>query len=296
MMKQIHINYFCRVAENHSVTIVAKQLGVSQPAVSYAIKEFESDLGLKLFIREKKKLILTPDGKKIYSFLKPAIDEVSKAERKMLNYAKSKATLRIATPSGIGSQTLTSCVAGFQKTNPSAKTIAMEMDFEQAHAAILNGDVDVAVQIYPKLFNDAGLVRNDFAEPQLMFAVAKGHPLEDAQSLRFEDIAHTPIALTAENSLIYQTVLDEFDRQGVTPNVILSTPQISTIMELVDHGSAGTFLYPDEKLVRDSRIRLIPIRPELRFVAGVFYAQGVELSKTAQNVIQYVKKKMLEFR
>ncbi|MBQ4255781.1 MAG: LysR family transcriptional regulator [Bacilli bacterium] len=293
-MKQMHINYFCRVARAKSLTVVARELGVSQPAVSYAIKEFEDELGLKLFTREKKKINLTPDGKKIYSFLGPALEQMDIAVKKAQNYAKSKSVLRLAIPETFGSLTVTKHLNAFKSLFPDFKVLVKELEFNDARDMIFSGDIDIAVQVYPVEFNDEDLVFLKASETPLYFVVGRNHPLAAFNSLRFEEIANTPIVLPSENSLIYQSVVAEFERQGLTPNIILSSPQQSTIVELVEYGNSATFLCHDPLIAKNPKIKLIPIKPEIRFAVGLFYAKSTQLSSSSKAVADHIYNVMVK--
>ncbi|MCR5079061.1 MAG: LysR family transcriptional regulator [Bacilli bacterium] len=295
-MKQMHINYFCRVARSKSITMVARELGVSQPAVSYAIKEFEEELGLKLFSREKKRLNLTPDGKKIYSFLGPALEKMDAAVRKSVNYSKSKSILRVAVPQVFGAMSLSGAINSFREHFPDYKVLAKEMEFQEARNAVLSGDADIAIQVYPKDFNDEDLVQLNANEPPLYCVVNRSHPLAKADSLRFDEIGNTPILLPNENSIIYQSVISEYERQGIIPNIVLSSPQQSTIVEMLGYGDAAAFLCKDSILESNPKLKFIPVKPEIKFVSGCFYARSNELSQTAKDVIAYVMKVMSAYR
>ncbi|MCO5386757.1 MAG: LysR family transcriptional regulator [Desulfosporosinus sp.] len=54
---------FAQVVEEQSFTMVARKLGISQPAVSNQIRAFEEKLGVKLLYRKGKGFALTPEGR-----------------------------------------------------------------------------------------------------------------------------------------------------------------------------------------------------------------------------------------
>ena len=63
-----HMKIFISVCKEKSITIAAKKLYISQPAVSNAIKELESYYGTPLFDRISKKIYLTETGKTVYDY------------------------------------------------------------------------------------------------------------------------------------------------------------------------------------------------------------------------------------
>ena len=71
------LRYFISVAEHLNFTEAAKQLFVAQPAVSQQIKSLEKEIGIKLFVRDKHSVQLTPAGK---VFLNDAIEMLNRFE------------------------------------------------------------------------------------------------------------------------------------------------------------------------------------------------------------------------
>ena len=73
---------FYVVANNHNITKASEELNISQPAISKSIKNLEEQLGGKLFVRTKRGVILTEEGKEFYNYIKQAIEYINNAENK----------------------------------------------------------------------------------------------------------------------------------------------------------------------------------------------------------------------
>ena len=73
---------FYTVANHGNITAAAKELNISQPAISKSIKNLEEQLGGTLFIRTKRGVILTNEGKEFYNYIKKAIEYITSAENK----------------------------------------------------------------------------------------------------------------------------------------------------------------------------------------------------------------------
>ncbi|NLO32727.1 MAG: LysR family transcriptional regulator, partial [Candidatus Hydrogenedentes bacterium] len=80
-MTLLQLKYFQSVCRYDSVSKAAESLNISQPAISIAIKELEEEFGVSLFIRDKKRLVLTTEGtfflNKV-SEIQPQIDSLSR--------------------------------------------------------------------------------------------------------------------------------------------------------------------------------------------------------------------------
>lgn len=73
---------FYVVANHSNITKASEELNISQPAISKTIKNLEEQLGGQLFIRTKRGVILTSEGKEFYNYIKQAIEYINNAENK----------------------------------------------------------------------------------------------------------------------------------------------------------------------------------------------------------------------
>ncbi len=73
---------FYVVANHSNITKASEELSISQPAISKSIKSLEEQLGGQLFVRTKRGVILTEEGKEFYNYIKQAIEYINNAENK----------------------------------------------------------------------------------------------------------------------------------------------------------------------------------------------------------------------
>ncbi len=73
---------FYEVANYGNITKASEHLNISQPAISKSIKHLEEQLGGQLFIRTKRGVVLTAEGKEFYRYIKQAIEYINNAENK----------------------------------------------------------------------------------------------------------------------------------------------------------------------------------------------------------------------
>ncbi len=77
---------FYYVARSGNITLAAKSLFLTQPTVSHCIRSLEEELGLTLFLRSKKGVALTPEGKILYEHVEQACRYIFKAEETLREY------------------------------------------------------------------------------------------------------------------------------------------------------------------------------------------------------------------
>ena len=73
---------FYVVANNGNITKASIELNISQPAISKSIKNLEDQLGGSLFVRTKRGVILTEEGREFYNYIKQAIEYINNAENR----------------------------------------------------------------------------------------------------------------------------------------------------------------------------------------------------------------------
>ena len=83
-MKLTQLEYFCVAARYHNITRASKELFVTQPSVSNAIKALEEEFGVNLFYRNNNKLTLTPEGEKFYQNAEELLAHAASESRQCL--------------------------------------------------------------------------------------------------------------------------------------------------------------------------------------------------------------------
>lgn len=95
---------------------------ISQPAVTKSIKSLEEQLGGVLFIRTKRGVILTEEGKEFYKYIKQAIEQINNAENKFTNLVNLETgTIRIGAGTTLTRQVLLPYLEVFHKKYPKIK-------------------------------------------------------------------------------------------------------------------------------------------------------------------------------
>ena len=138
------LKIFVTVCQSGSMTAAAKNLYISQPSISNAIKEFEREYGIQLFDRTSKKLTLTESGKELYSYgtrILSLIDDLTTS----INNRKSNTTLRLGTGCAFGEIYLASLIRYFQQNNDQCTFQIIVDSSEVLEPALTNGELDFCI-------------------------------------------------------------------------------------------------------------------------------------------------------
>lgn len=146
---------FLAVAECQSFSKAVDYLHISQPAISHAIKELEDQLGVKLFIRNNKTVLLTEEGEKIRVYAKKAFDTLLLGEKELIeNNEDLNGTVRIGIYSHIGSFMLPKMMKKFSKKYPNAKIYIYSTSNWEMLNKLKNNELDIIIIQYPIFIAD----------------------------------------------------------------------------------------------------------------------------------------------
>ncbi|MEF9983915.1 MAG: LysR family transcriptional regulator [Oscillospiraceae bacterium] len=145
--------FYC-VAQNGSISGAAHKLFISQPAVSQAIKQLESNLGSSLFFRTPKGVKLTPEGDSLYSYIAQGCDYFLQAEsmfKDMLSLESGE--IRIGASDMTLKFFLLPYLEKFHKEYPKIKIKVTNAPTPETIENLKNGDIDFGIVSSPVLQN-----------------------------------------------------------------------------------------------------------------------------------------------
>jgi len=141
-----HLKMICTIVESNTVKQAAEKLFITQPALTNRIREAERRLNINLFVRRRRKLIITTAGKRLLQSAKKILEELERAEYDIARLSDGiEQVLRIGLPHYASFKWLPDVVSYFHKELPN---IELEITAEAAINpldALYNGDVDIAL-------------------------------------------------------------------------------------------------------------------------------------------------------
>ncbi|MCM8611076.1 transcriptional regulator GcvA [Accumulibacter sp.] len=132
---------FEAAARQQSFVKAAAELCVTQSAVSHRIRQLEDDLGVRLFLRLNRNIVLTPPGEAYLASIRSALADIESATRAIAHGARHE--LRVSVAPAIGSKWLVSRLADFQRQHPAVDLI---LSTSTQLGTIRSGEVDVGVR------------------------------------------------------------------------------------------------------------------------------------------------------
>ncbi len=135
---------FLRVAELRTLSAAARELGLTQPAISQQIAGLERHLGVRLFHRSTRRLALTEAGESYYRHTQQILQSVDEADESARAMSTSlSGVLRLHGPVGFGQMYLSPIVIGFQRLHPD---LTVELVLDDRISDVIAEGVDVAIR------------------------------------------------------------------------------------------------------------------------------------------------------
>ena len=185
---------FKTVADLTSFSAAAQRLKLSQPSVSYQVKELEETLGLPLLDRLGKRVQLTEAGNVLYNYARRMLDVLDEATVVIEEMRGiQRGTLRVGASTTVGIYLLPAALGAFKKLHPGL-VISLEIGTRaRVQDQVLRNELDLAV-VGPAL-KDPELAIIPFLSDELVVVAPAGHPLAGRRGLTLKDLADQPFIM-----------------------------------------------------------------------------------------------------
>ncbi len=263
-MEIYQLRAFVTVAKIGHLTRAAEALHVTQPAVTAQIKALEEELGIALFDRKPGRIMLTRAGERLL----PEAEKVLTAAGALIGQAKElqgevSGTLIIGTVGDSDSLRLGSLLGGLVSALPLLEIKTRSGDAEALREAVATSTLQAAFYVGPNIPRDVNGVALQTLQYRIVAPSAFSQRVLHAG---WREIADMPW-IGAPHASHGQTLLrDLFSRQGLLPNIVLESDDVSAPLSLVRAGLGLALLREDVALPAAQRNELV-IWPHTRVAA-----------------------------
>lgn len=286
-MELRQLEYFQMASHLHNITRAAERLRVSQPNITVAIKKLEAELGIQLFDRSQKQLLLTPEGKIFLTRIELALRNIQDAVLEVNDYKQlQKGTIKIGIPPMMGAYLFPKIFSSFQKHYPHLDIFLQEEGSVSIREQLERDELDFGIIIISGASSNLQLL--PMSKSQLLCCVPANSPLAQKESLTPQEIAKTNILMMKEGSFLRELTMAKMKEAGVTPNIVLESNQIVTLRGLVSSGVGIAFML--DMLAKDSpTLKAIPLSEPIYVDIGLAWKKDRYISKAAQAFIDFCK-------
>lgn len=192
-MNILHVKYAVEVAKTGSLSAASESLIIAQPNLSRAIKSLEADLGITIFDRSLRGMILTDEGKEFVEYAKSILDKIDDVEAIYRTRLPGKNKFSLSAPRA---EYISKIFSGFSSNmGKGAEFIYRETDNADTLNSVLRGDCKLGIlryaDIYDKqfktMFREKGLVSETVSEFRPCIVISKNSPIVKLPEIRLSD-------------------------------------------------------------------------------------------------------------
>lgn len=288
---------FLAIAETRTFTAGAKRVNVTQAAISMQIRQLEAELGLQLFTRTPRRVILTEAGEHLLERARNILREHDAAVAEIAELGGvERGRLRIGSASAeFASIQLPRILKDLKAKYPNADITLSAGTSQTLVERILHGDIDIAFVSLP-VENNAITTERLFSD-EIVAIAQPMHRLAKKRTIGAEALAAEKLILGERGGNTRRLIDDFFTAAGVRPNVIMELSRQEAVNQMVEAGmgvgTAGAKTIADE--IREGRLIAWTIEgAEINWELGLARLRDGYFSPIAKNFVSLCKESFAE--
>ncbi|QET00785.1 LysR family transcriptional regulator [Cupriavidus pauculus] len=272
------LRYFVTVAEELHFGRAAQRLAMTQPPLSQQIQALEEEIGVRLFARTRRSVMLTPAGQQWLPEVRRVLADAGALPALAQRFARGEiGSLTLAFVSTADYGILPDLLRRFRARHPDVQLHLREATSDIQFDALMDGTIDAGLVIRPQMpAMPHGLSYLPLVREPLVLAVPDGwRPGTSAISLR--DAAHEPLIVFPRRSApaFYDIITGYYAREGLTPTVAQEAIQMQTIVSLVSAGMGVALVPASLRNLRRTGVSYLALReagPDIE--TGLVWREG----------------------
>ena len=274
------IRSFLAVAETGAITEAAERIGITQPALSRRLQQFEDHLGVPLLVRGRKGATLTEIGRLVQSEAQGIVAHYERMQEMVSSHQRLEGgTVRIGGGATAVSYLLPEAIAAFQAAHPRVRFQMREAGSSEIADDVVAGHLELGVVTLP--VRDRELQVTPLTTDSIVLVARRDHPLARQRRVRIDDLADQAFVAFEAGSALRQIIDSKLRDAGVEVNVVMELRSIPAILRMV--ATTGNLAFVSQ-LGMEKRSEVVAVavqglRIERRL--AVIARRGVTLSPAA---------------
>lgn len=290
-MELRQLNTFRTVASTLNFSRAAEALNYVPSNVTMQMKALEDELGVRLFDRLGKQLVLTAEGKRFLTHVHDVLDKLDEARSAVHDNEHLTGTLTVSANEVVCAYRLPAVFRRFRSLYPGVRLIFRSVPNLALRQALFDGAADV-VFILDEPVRSSGLAVEPLLEENFRLFAAPDHPLATRTELQPDDF-HGEVFLTNEKGCPYRTMFDRsFEKEGIDSITYLEFQSAEAIKQCAISGIGIAFLpqiVTEAEVARGELVALPWQIPDLRVYTQMLWHKDKWLSPIMMGFIEAVR-------
>ncbi|CAM3343949.1 LysR family transcriptional regulator [Brevibacillus invocatus] len=287
---------FCKVGKRKSFSKAAKDLYMTQPAVSQAIMQLERELDIRLFNRTPKGVSLTNEGSLLYEYVNSALKLIDVGEEKILEFKNlSTGELKIGVGDTISRYFLLPYLEAFHSKYPNIKFKIVNGTTLELCSILKSGEVDIAIVNLP--LDDSTLEQRPCIDIHDIFVCGEKYKHLVSKPITLDEVVKLPLILLESNSNSRRYVEDYLLSKGIqiSPEFELGSHDLLLEFAKINLGIACVTKEFSQEYLKKGLLYKVPLTDEIpKREVGVCFLKSVSLSPAASKFVEILENNQVD--
>jgi LysR family transcriptional regulator, benzoate and cis,cis-muconate-responsive activator of ben and cat genes len=257
-----HLRYFLAVGEVLNFTKAAARLRVAQPALSRQIQDLEDEIGVDLFRRSPRGVMLTAEGKLFLEEVRELLKHATESVERVRALARGQyGELHIGYIPIPTVEILPPALEVFRKSAPHVKLVLHDLPTDELIAKLRNATLELAIMVQPVGEQTVGIEFEILRNYPWCVALNASHPFARLRSIALEKVATEPlVGLRRKGYSEYYRILDAiFAPVSAKPRIAVECDSESSLVVEVEAGHGIALVTTILKLMSGKRLLYRPL-------------------------------------
>ena len=287
-MNQYHLRYFVTLAHWEHYTKAAAELSITQPSLSHAISSLEQELGVNLFEKEGRNIVLTKYGRLFLVDVVKSMEILEAGIKTLKSAGIGEGTIDLGFLRTLGTDVVPSFISGYQKEYAD-RNVNFNLNTgvtEDLLNGLKNKKYDLV--LCSKIPKEPSIEFIPVAQQKLVLIVPNNHPLAIRNSITLTETLQYPQIIFSKRSGL-RTIIDElFEVAGGYPEVVYEIKEDQVIAGFVAKGF-GIAVVPDMPILETMDVKKLEINsPNWQRNFYLAFLKDKYISPAAQTFKNYI--------
>lgn len=287
-MNLLHLRYFIELAATQHYTRAAEHLCITQPSLSHAIAQLERELGIPLFEKSGRGVVLTPYGNQFLACVRQTLGTLDEGVAELQRVSRGEGLIRLGLLRTLGVEFVPKLAEAFLAAHPD-KHIRFSFQAGSTGAlldSLAERKLDLVFASRPPAARS--LTSVTVGHQDLVLIVPRGHPLSGRSSIDLAETVPYPQIFFSKDAGLRAIIDGLFQKIGAKPQIAYETQEDQVIAGLVAH-DFGIAVVPYMELLRQLDVQIIQIaNPTWEREFCMIHDGSAYLCPAAQSFRQFV--------
>lgn len=270
-----------------SITAAAKELNVSQPAVSRLISDLEFSLGFALFIRQTGRIVPTVEAEEFFrevDMMFYSLDRLTQVADEIRTL--SRATVRFATLPMLSFEVVPRALKRFRQRYPQARVLQDVFTSARVVELVASRQVEIGVAQTHTRRDDIDVLSTHHT--RCVCVMELGHALAAATRLTPGDLRGEPLIMLARHTVSASYITNAFADQGIAPNIVAESQPSFAAASMAAQGLGIAFVDEFTALAMGNKVAAVPFEPEIPFDICILKPRNAPFSRATEALFDEI--------